>query len=154
MIRENFLSFTMSMQRLLISTEDHPIPSLANADRYEFLSNTAHFPIRYYNYFDEVELSSLLLPLLTPTPATGNTTCDVIFSFLIALFIPSNVERSLINMARAKSLIAFRPIFSCRSCQPANSAATTPCVYRSSLPNSLTSSLVLRTLSSFSSFRR
>ena len=87
------------------------------------------------------------------TPGAVNSTLSI-FSFRIARFIPSNVVRSLMSMPLARSLIAFLPIFSCRSCQPANSPATTCCVYLNSLPNSSASSLVLRTLSSFSSLRR
>jgi len=80
---------------------------------------------------------------------TGTT-----FNFLIALCIPSKVVRSWISIPLASSLIALLPIFSCKSCQPANSAATTCCVYLNSLPTSSASSFVLLTLSSFSSFKR
>jgi hypothetical protein len=76
------------------------------------------------------------------------------FNFRIARLIPSNVVRSLISIVLARSLMAFRPIFSWRSCHPASSPATTCCVYRSSLPNSSASSFVLLTFSSFSSFSR
>ena len=99
-------------------------------------------------------LPELLLLISTASISARGAVTGVIFSFLIARFMPSSVVRSLISMAFAKSLIAFRPIFSWRSCHPANSAATTCCVYRNSLPSSSISSLIRRTLSSFSSFKR
>jgi hypothetical protein len=76
------------------------------------------------------------------------------FNLRMARRIPSSVVFSRISIPLAKSRIARRPIFSCKSCHPANSLATTCCVYLSSCPNSSVSSFALRTLSSFSSFKR